>query len=56
MAVVRFIAVALLFAVVTGCQSMMKDDPIMGDHPWQPGSGPPQKAPGSSSGSFTSLN
>jgi hypothetical protein len=45
MAVVRFIAVALLVIVLGGCQSFMKDDPIIGDHPWQPGSPPPQKTP-----------
>ena len=42
MAVVRVIAVALLACALCGCQSLVKDDPILGDHPWQPGSG---KAP-----------
>jgi hypothetical protein len=43
MAVVRLIAAALLVALLCGCQSFMKNDPILGDHPWQPGSPPPQK-------------
>jgi hypothetical protein len=29
--------VAVLACAVGGCQTL-KDDPIMGDHPWQPGS------------------
>jgi hypothetical protein len=48
MAVARFIAVAALFAVLCGCQSFMKNDPIMGDHPWQPGQPPPPQKVSSS--------
>jgi uncharacterized protein YceK len=51
MAVVRFFAVALLFVLILGgCQSFMQNDPIMGDHPWQPGQSAPQKASSSSWG------
>jgi hypothetical protein len=35
MSLVRLLAVALL-AALCGCQAI-KDDPILGDHPWQPG-------------------
>jgi len=34
----RLVALALLVAALCGCQAI-KDDPILGDHPWQPGSG-----------------
>ena len=40
MKLARLIAVALLAYALSGCQSMkdaMKDDPIFGDNPWQPG-------------------
>ena len=37
MTVVRLLALALLAALV-GCQTL-KDDPILGDRPWQPGTG-----------------
>jgi hypothetical protein len=37
MSLIRLIAVALLACAVLGCQAL-KDDPIMGDNPWQPGS------------------
>ena len=40
MTLVRLLAVALLFAPC-GCQTL-KDDPIVGEHPWRPGS---QQAP-----------
>jgi hypothetical protein len=32
----RLLALAALVASLCGCQAL-KDDPIMGDHPWQPG-------------------
>jgi hypothetical protein len=51
MAVVRLIAVALFVCALCGCQSFMKNDPIMGDHPWQPGTG---TAPNRTSSSTTS--
>jgi hypothetical protein len=37
MRVIRLLAVLLLVAAV-GCQAL-RDDPIVGDRPWQPGSG-----------------
>ena len=37
MTLVRLLAVAILACALCGCQTL-KDDPIMGDHPWQPGS------------------
>jgi hypothetical protein len=42
MAALRLLAIALLACAVCGC-ALFKDDPIMGDHPWQPGMAPPQK-------------
>jgi len=42
MNIVRLLAVALLACALFGCQAL-KDDPIVGDHPWQPGSPPPEK-------------
>lgn len=43
MTLVRLLAVALLACALSGCQAL-KDDPIMGDTPWQPGSSqPPNK-------------
>ena len=38
MTVVRFLAVVLLASVLCGCQAL-KDDPLVGETPWQPGSG-----------------
>ncbi|HEY3788637.1 MAG TPA: hypothetical protein VGL71_07270 [Urbifossiella sp.] len=38
MSVVRLLAVAFLAFALTGCKAF-KDDPIMGDKPWQPGTG-----------------
>jgi hypothetical protein len=32
----RLLAAAAIAAALCGCQAL-KDDPIMGDHPWQPG-------------------
>jgi hypothetical protein len=37
----RLLIAGLLACALCGCQSL-KDDPIMGDHPWQPGT---QQAP-----------
>jgi hypothetical protein len=42
MTLTRLLAVVLLICALTGCQAL-KDDPIVGDNPWQPGSKvPPQ--------------
>ncbi|HXD85689.1 MAG TPA: hypothetical protein VN641_04300 [Urbifossiella sp.] len=40
MAIARLVAVALLAFAFCGCKAF-KDDPIWGDHPWQPGTGKP---------------
>jgi len=38
MTIARLLAVALLACALCGCQAL-KDDPITGDQPWQPGLG-----------------
>jgi hypothetical protein len=43
MAAVRFLAVVLLASVLCGCQAL-KNDPMIGDNPWQPGSAVPPNA------------
>jgi|GEM_PF-5109508 len=37
MSFVRLLAVAIMACAMLGCQAI-KDDPIVGDHSWQPGS------------------
>jgi hypothetical protein len=37
MTLVRLLVAALLACALSGCKAL-KDDPIVGDHPWQPGS------------------
>ncbi|HEX4608603.1 MAG TPA: hypothetical protein VH092_10405 [Urbifossiella sp.] len=43
MAVVRLLALLLLASALSGCQAI-RDDPIVGDKPWQPGSATPPNA------------
>lgn len=38
MSLSRLLIVALLACALCSCQAI-KDDPIVGDNPWQPGSG-----------------
>lgn len=43
MAVVRWLAAVMFLIALGGCESLMKNDPIVGQNPWQPGAPPPQK-------------
>jgi hypothetical protein len=50
MSLFRLVAIALLIGAICGCQ-LFKDDPLIGEHPWQPGQPPPQKSSSQQTGS-----